>query len=126
MASMGAPTTAGYAALVKTARAAMTPEAMAAPARLHPRPQCPIMRHTADGGEFVKKDVTLHLVPEVANKERHINQSLKVPFPQPSTRYELTPDLTTAIRTMSSMDGARLLCVAPQANQQAEGHSSCN
>ena len=109
MASMGAPTTAGYAALVKTARAAMTPEAMAAPARLAPTAAMPHhMRHTADGGEFVKKDVTLRLVPEVANKERHINQALKVPFPQPSTRYELTPDLTAAIRTMSSMDGARL------------------
>jgi len=109
MASMGAPTTAGYAALVKTARAAMMPEAMAAPARLAPTAAMPHhMRHTADGGEFVKKDVTLRLVPEVANKERHINQALKVPFPQPSTRYELTPDLTAAIRTMSSMDGARL------------------
>ena len=71
MASMGAPTTAGYAALVKTARAAMTPEAMAAPARLAPTAAMPHhMRHTADGGEFVKKDVTLRLVPENHCKER--------------------------------------------------------
>jgi len=62
------------------------------------------MWHTSDRGEFVKEDVTLHLVPEVANKERYIQQALKVPFQQPSMRYELTPDMTAAIHTMSSMD----------------------
>ena len=106
---MGAPTTSSYAALVRSARKALSPEALAAPPRLAPTSAAPLhMRRTYDGGEFVKKDVTLRLVPEDTDKERHIQQAKEVPFPHPSTRYTLTPDMEAAIQTMTRLGGPRL------------------
>ena len=104
----GVPTSAAYARLVASAREALSPQAVAAQPRTRPlqRPARK-MRTSCDGGPFVKP-AHLRLCDESVDKCRHVLQSKAVPFPQPSSRYELTSDCLAAIRTMASMSGADL------------------
>jgi hypothetical protein len=106
--SLGRHTTNKFGKLVRKARGLLSKQARASTPRVRRRQKpCRRMRASADGGPFVKEE-WLRLCGQSKEKDVHIAQALATPFPQSSSRYELTPECIAAVQTMADMPGREL------------------
>ena len=105
LANLGLPQSAEFEALVARARKMLDPVVQNAGQRQRPKAKLrSTMRHTADGGSFVK-DPALRLVDEEENKSEHVRKAKAATFPEQSKRYTLSAECSAAAKMLVRASG---------------------
>ena len=107
--SLGLPQSPVFENLVARARKMLDPVVYAAEQRMRPQAKAgSAMRHTADGGSFVKEPA-LRLVDEEDDKHLHVRKAKAKAFPEPSARYRLSVECATAARMLAGASGPEIV-----------------